>query len=175
MRNALAHVPTGQRTMVAAMLRTIFAQQTKAAAHEQWRRVADGLRERFPKLGALLDRAEDDLLAHMDFPREHWPQLASTNPLERLNAEIKRRTDVVGIFPNDAAIIRLVGALLLEQNDVYGPPPTCKAFGSVMVNPVLAVVYPALECGQSTAGPDGFRGSAARQVGELGARIILWA
>jgi putative transposase len=119
MRNALAHVSTGQRTMVAALLRTIFAQQTKTAAHEQWRRVADGLRERFPKLGALMDRAEDDLLAHMGFPKEHWPQLASTNPLERLNAEIKRRTDVVGIFPNDGAIIRLIGALLLEQNDEW--------------------------------------------------------
>jgi transposase-like protein len=119
MRNALAHVPTGQRTMVAAMLRTIFAQQSQPAAHEQWRRVADGLRERFAKLAALMDRAEEDLLAHMSFPKEHWPQLASTNPLERLNAEVKRRTDVVGIFPNDKAILRLVGAILLEQNDEW--------------------------------------------------------
>jgi putative transposase len=119
MRNALAHVPTGQRAMVAAMLRTIFAQTSKAAAKEQWRSVADRLRGRFPRLGELLDRAEDDVLAHLDFPREHWPQLASTNPLERLNAEIKRRTQVVGIFPNDRAIVRLVGALLLEQNDEW--------------------------------------------------------
>jgi transposase-like protein len=119
MRNALARVPTGQRNMVAALLRTIFTQDGKAAAHEQWRKVADSLRPRFAKLAELMDQAEQDVLAHMSFPREHWPQLASTNPLERLNAEIKRRTDVVGIFPNDAAIVRLVGALLMEQNDEW--------------------------------------------------------
>ena len=79
----------------------------------------DRLRERFPKLSALMDEAEDDVLAHLAFPKEHWPQLHSTNPLERLNGEIKRRTDVVVIFPNEAAIVRLVGALLLEQNDEW--------------------------------------------------------
>jgi transposase-like protein len=175
MRNALAHVSPKQRPAVVAMLKTIFAQETAEAAHAQWQQVADALRERFAKLAELMDGSRDEVLVYMTFPREHWPQIASTNPLERLNGEVKRRSDVVGIFPNDKAVVRLVGALMLEQNDVYGPPPTCKAFGSLMVNPVLAVVYPALECGQSTAGPDGFRGSAARQVGELEARIISWA
>jgi putative transposase len=119
MRNLLGRVPPSQRAMVAALLRTIFAQDTKDAAHEQWRRVADGLRERFPKVAELMDGAEHDVLAHRAFPKEHWPQLASTNPLERLNGEVKRRTDVVGIFPNAAAITRLVGAILLEQNDEW--------------------------------------------------------
>jgi len=84
-----------------------------------WRTVADQLRERFPKIGALMDKAEVDVLAHLSFPKAHRLQIHSTNPLERLNAEIKRRTDVVGIFPNEAAIVRLVGALLLEQNDEW--------------------------------------------------------
>src|ERR687884_304205 len=119
MRNALAHVGSGQRSMVAALLRTIFTQESETAAREQWSRVSDSLRERFPKLGRLLDEAREDVLAFMSFPREHWSQISSTNPLERLNAEIKRRTNVVGIFPNDAAIHRLVGALLLEQNDEW--------------------------------------------------------
>lgn len=119
MRNLLGRVPPSQRAMVAAMLRTIFAQDTKDAAHGQWRKVADGLRERFPKVAELMDGAEHDVLAHRAFPKEHWPQLASTNPLERLNGEVKRRTDVVGIFPNAAAITRLVGAVLLEQNDEW--------------------------------------------------------
>jgi putative transposase len=81
--------------------------------------VADALRERAPKLAALMDASLDDVLAYTDFPREHWPQIASTNPLERLNGEIKRRSNVVGIFPNDRAVIRLVGALMLEQNDEW--------------------------------------------------------
>ena len=105
--------------MVAALLRTIFAQDSQEAAHEQWRKVADSLRKRFPKLAALMDGAEHDVLAHRAFPIAHWAQIASTNPLERLNAEIKRRTNVVGIFPNEAAIVRLVGAILLEQNDEW--------------------------------------------------------
>ena len=104
-----------QRAMVAAAIRTAFAQETQEAARAEWRAVADRLRERFPKLGALMDEAEDDVLAHLAFPKEHWPQLHSTNPLERLNGEIKRRTDVVAIFPNEAAIVRLVGAMLLEH------------------------------------------------------------
>ena len=119
MRNALAHVPAKQRPAAVAMLRTIFAQDTAEAAHAQWRHVADALRERFPKLAELMDGARDDVLAYMAFPREHWAQIASTNPLERLNGEIKRRSDVIGIFPNDRAAIRLVGALMLEQNDEW--------------------------------------------------------
>jgi putative transposase len=82
-------------------------------------RFADHFRTNMPKLAAMLDDAEGEVLAFMDFPRAHRKQIASTNPLERLNAEVKRRTDVVGIFPNDAAIVRLVGALLLEQNDEW--------------------------------------------------------
>jgi putative transposase len=119
MRNALAHVPKGQRQMVAALIRTVFAQESEADARRQWRTVADQLRERFPKVGTLMDKAEVDVLAHLSFPKAHRLQIHSTNPLERLNAEIKRRTDVVGIFPNEAAIVRLVGALLLEQNDEW--------------------------------------------------------
>ncbi len=119
MRNALAHAGKGQRQMVLALINTVFATETAEAAHEQWRVVADQLRVKFPKLATLLDESESEVLAFMDFPKAHRKQLASTNPLERLNAEIKRRTDVVGIFPNDPAIVRLVGALLLEQNDEW--------------------------------------------------------
>jgi putative transposase len=89
------------------------------AAKAQWRRVADQLRCKLPKLAAFMDEAEDDVLAYMGFPPEHWLKIHSTNGLERLNGEIKRRTDVVGIFPNDEAIVRLVGAILLEQNDEW--------------------------------------------------------
>ena len=89
----------------------------------QWDVVADALRDRQPRLGALLgalmDASREDVLAYMGFPKEHWSQIASTNPLERVNREIKRRSDVIGIFPNDAAIIRLVGALMLETNDEW--------------------------------------------------------
>jgi putative transposase len=119
MRNAMAHLTPKQRPAVVAMLKTIFAQDTAEAAREQWTSVADALRERCPKLVELMDRSREDVLVYMSFPREHWPQIASTNPLERLNGEIKRRADVVGIFPNDRAVIRLVGALMLEQNDEW--------------------------------------------------------
>ena len=119
MRNALAHVAPKQRPAVVAMLKTIFAQDTAEAAHAQWRQVADTLRERFPKLAELMDSSREDVLVYMAFPREHWSQIASTNPLERVNGEIKRRSDVVGIFPNERAVVRLVGALMLEQNDEW--------------------------------------------------------
>lgn len=119
MRNALAHAPAGQRRMVAAAIVTAFAQDSAEAAKEQWRVVADQLRAKFPKIAALMDSAEHEVLAYMTFPKAHWLQIHSTNPLERLNAEIKRRTDVVGIFPNDRAITRLVGAMLLEQSDEW--------------------------------------------------------
>jgi putative transposase len=119
MRNALARVQPKQRPAVVALLKTIFAQETAEAAREQWASVADALRERFPKLADLMDGSREDVLVYMSFPREHWAQIASTNPLERLNREIKRRADVVGIFPNDPAVIRLVGALMLEQNDEW--------------------------------------------------------
>ncbi|CUH40474.1 Transposase [Jannaschia seosinensis] len=119
MRDALAHAPAKQRTAVAAMLKTIFAQETKAEAEAQWEVVADALREKQEKLGVFMDASRDDVLAYMDFPREHWTQIASTNPIERVNREIKRRADVIGIFPNDEAIVRLVGALMLETNDEW--------------------------------------------------------
>src|SRR6056297_2681329 len=140
MRNALAHAPAKQRAAVAAMLKTIFAQESKADAEMQWETVADALREKKDKLGTFMDASRDDVLAYMglrpflpqtvprtvcrfadrrELPREHWAQIASTNPLERVNREIKRRTDVVGIFPNDDAIIRLVGAIMLETNDEW--------------------------------------------------------
>ena len=119
MRNVLVHAPSGQRRMVSALIATIFAQEMEPAAREQWRTVTDQLRERFPKIARVMDDAEDDVLAHMSFPKEHRSKIYSTNPLERLNGEIKRRTDVVGIFPNEAAIYRLAGALLLEQNDEW--------------------------------------------------------
>ena len=119
LRNALALVPKGAQQLVAATIRTVFAQPTAEPAREQWRRVADGFRERFPRLAALLDEAEADVLAYLAFPPQHWRQVWSTNPLERLNREVKRRTDVVGIFPNEAAVVRLVGAILAEQHDEW--------------------------------------------------------
>jgi putative transposase len=119
MRNALAHVSKGQHTMVAAAIRQAFLQPDAAAAHQTWRHVADQLRARWPKLAALMDDSEHDVLAYMAFPTQHRTKLHSTNPLERLNKEVKRRADVVGIFPNEASITRLIGAVLLEQNDEW--------------------------------------------------------
>lgn len=119
MRNALAHAGRSGRRVVSAFIATAFAQDDAAAASEQWRRVADQLRPTVPKLAALMDKAEIEVLAYMTFPTQHRAKLHSTNPLEPLNGEIKRRTEVVGIFPNEAAITRLVGAILLEQNDEW--------------------------------------------------------
>jgi putative transposase len=119
MRNALAHAGRNGRRVVSAFIATAFAQDDAEAAKQQWRRVADQLRSKLPKLAALMDEAEPDVLAYMSFPAPHRAKLHSTNPIERLNGEIKRRTDVVGIFPNEAAIVRLVGAILLEQNDEW--------------------------------------------------------
>ena len=119
LRNALALVPKGAQQMVAATIRTVFAQPDAASAREQWRRVADNLRGRYPKLADLLDAAEADVLAYLAFPQAHWRQIWSNNPLERLNKEVKRRTDVVGIFPNEAALLRLVGAIPAEQHDEW--------------------------------------------------------
>ncbi|MGD9885724.1 MAG: IS256 family transposase, partial [Reyranella sp.] len=119
MRNVLAHAGRNGRRVVSAFIATAFAQDDAEQARAQWRRVADQLRPKVPKLAALMDNAEPDVLAYMSFPGQHRVKLHSTNPLERLNGEIKRRTDVVGIFPNDDAIIRLVGAILLEQNDEW--------------------------------------------------------
>ncbi len=119
MRNLLAQVPKSAQPMVAALVRTIFAQPDKASAHAQLAAVAANLTGRFPKAAQLLLEAEEDILAYLAFPAEHRRQLHSTNPLERLNREIGRRTDVVGIFPNRAAVIRLAGAVLQEQHDEW--------------------------------------------------------
>ena len=119
MRSALAHVGKGQQAVVAAALRQAFLQADEAAAHQVWRQVADQLRPRWSKLAALMDESEHDVLAYMGFPAQHRAKLHSTNPLERLNKEVKRRADVVGIFPGEASITRLIGAVLLEQNDEW--------------------------------------------------------
>ena len=119
MRNLLAHAGRQGRGVASAFIATAFAQEDAEAAKTQWRKVADQLRPKLPKLAAFMDDAEADVLAYMDFPAAHRSKLHSTNPLERLNGEVKRRTDVVGIFPNEDAITRLVGAILLEQNDEW--------------------------------------------------------
>jgi transposase-like protein len=119
MRNLLATVPHGAREAVAAIVRTIFAQPDHASALQQLKKIAEGLRRRFPKAATLLEDAAEDILAYRHVPLEHQRQLHSTNPLERLNKEIKRRSNVVGIFPNPAAVVRLVGAVLLEQDDEW--------------------------------------------------------
>jgi putative transposase len=118
-RNLLALVPKSAAEMVAATVRTVFAQPDATSAREQWRAVADRFRPSFPRVADLLDEAEPDVLAYLAFPREHWRQIWSNNPLERLNKEVKRRTDVVGIFPNPTAVVRLVGAVLSEQHDEW--------------------------------------------------------
>jgi transposase-like protein len=119
MRNVSAHAGKSARRVVTAFMSAAFAQDDAPSAKIQWRKVADQLRPKLPKLAGLLDEAETDVLAYMTFPAAHRAKLHSTNPLERLNGEIKRRTEVVGIFPNEAAIVRLVGAILLEQNDEW--------------------------------------------------------
>ncbi len=119
MRNLLAHAGRQGRGVASAFVATAFAQEDWASARTQWRKVAAQLRPKLPKLAAFMDEAEHDVLAYMTFPAAHRAKLHSTNTLERLNGEVKRRTDVVGIFPNEAAIERLVGAVLLEQNDEW--------------------------------------------------------
>ena len=142
MRNAFAHAAPKQRPAVIAMIKTIFAQETAEAAHQQWDQVADALREKFSKLADMMDASREDVLAYMAFPKDHWAQIASTNPLERVNKEIKRRADVIGIFPNDAAVVRLVGALMLEQNDEWAVSRrymTLETLGSVSHNPIVSL------------------------------------
>ncbi len=119
MRNLLAHIPSGEKTLVAALVRTIFVQPHRQAAGQQVGETLRLMRERWPQAAAVLAEAEDDVLAYMSFPVEHWSRIYSTNPLERLHREIRRRTDVVGVFPNGDATLRLVGMLLLEQSDEW--------------------------------------------------------
>ena len=118
-RNVLAHVPKAETEMVAAVFRTIFAQPDLASMAKQWDKVRDDLASRYPKTGPLMDGAKAEVLAFAAFPREHWRKIWSTNPLERLNKEIKRRSRVVGIFPNEAAVIRLIGAVLADTHDEW--------------------------------------------------------
>ena len=118
MRNALSLVPKAAQQMVGATIRTVFAQPDSQSAREQWLRVADGFRHRFARLSELMDEAEEDVLAYGAFPQEHWQKIWSNNPLERVNKEVKRRTNVEGIFPNEAAVVRLVGSVLLQRVSV---------------------------------------------------------
>ncbi len=119
MRNLLTRVPKSAQGFVATMVRTIFEQPDAKTVKEQHARIVTQLEERFPDAAAMLDDAGPDLLAFTGFPKEHWRQIWSNNPLERLNREIRRRTDVVGIFPDRTSIVRLVGAVLAEQNDEW--------------------------------------------------------
>jgi putative transposase len=119
MRNVLAHATKSGRRVVSADITAAFAQDDAEGACGQWRKAADQLRPKTPKLAALMDEAEADVLAYMAFPAAHRTKLHSTNPIERFNGEIKRRTEVVGVFPNEEAITRLIGAILLEQNDEW--------------------------------------------------------
>lgn len=143
MRNALAHAGKSGRRVVSAFIATAFAQETPEAASQQWRAVADQIRPKLPKLATLMDDAEPDVLAYMTFPREHRAKLHSTNPIERLNGEIKRRTDVVGIFPNEIAITRLVGAILMEQSDEWAVRRarymTLETMAPVSDNPIIVL------------------------------------
>jgi transposase-like protein len=118
-RDVLGVVRKDAQQMVAATIRTVFVQPDPAAARHTWRTVGDSFRVRFARVAELMDEAEDEVLAYLSFPHEHWHQIWSNNPLERLNKEIKRRTDVVGIFPNPGAVVRLVGAVLAEQHDEW--------------------------------------------------------
>ena len=137
-RNAQDLVPRSARSMIASAVRAIFEQPDEAAAHEQLGHIAEGLQARFPAVAKLLLDAEADLLAHFTFPETHRRQIRSTNPLERLNKEIKRRTAVVGIFPSRASVIRLVGMILAEQDDEwqdgrrYFRPETMTAIDAVV-------------------------------------------
>jgi putative transposase len=127
MRNALSLVPKAAQQMVGATIRTVFAQPDAQSAHQQWLRVSEGFRHRFPRLSELMDEAEEDVLSYAAFPQEHWQKIWSNNPLERVNKEIKRRTNVVGIFPTEGSVIRLVGSILSEQHDEW---QVCKRYFS---------------------------------------------
>jgi putative transposase len=119
MRNVLAHVPKRDKALVAAAIRTVFAQPDREAARQQLAEVVKAMGKRWPRAAEILERAEDDILAYMAFPRKHWTRIYSTNPLERLNKEVKRRTQVVGVFPDQPSVIRLTGAILMEIDDEW--------------------------------------------------------
>ena len=141
--NALAHAGKSRRRVASAFIATAFAQPDHAAASAQWRRVADQMRSKLPKLATLMDGAEEDVLAYMTLPAAHRAKLHSTNPIARLNGEIKRRTDVVGIFPNEAAIRRRVGAILMERTEEWAVQRsrymTPETLASVSDDPVVRI------------------------------------
>jgi transposase-like protein len=116
-RNVLCRVPKTAQGFVGAVLKGIFSQPSQKEARQALRKAAELLRPKYPAAAAIIEEAEEDVLAYMSFPEKHWRQIHSTNPLERQNREIRRRTDVVGIFPNRASALRLVTMLLIEQND----------------------------------------------------------
>ena len=146
MRNALAHVSRGQHTVVAAAIRQAFEQPDRKHAGETWQRVADRLRPRWPRLAELMDAGEHDVLACMAFPRQHRTRLHGTNPIKRLNREVKRRADVVGIFPNEAPIMRLIGAVPFGQNDEWQTSSRymmVEAFAQIdkeEIDPILSII-----------------------------------
>jgi putative transposase len=119
MRNLLSYVPKGKKSLVAATVGTVFAQTNAEDASQQWRQVADTLRSSFPQVARIMDEAEADALAYMQYPQELWSMISSNNGLERINRELKRRADVVQIFPNAQSIVRLLGAILMEQHDEW--------------------------------------------------------
>jgi transposase-like protein len=118
-RDMLGHVPRAGQPLVRGALKQIFAAPDRTAAGQTLRGVVEQLERAAPKVARLVEEAEEELLAYMRFPREHWPKIRSTNPLERVNREIARRSDVVGIYPNDAALVRLTSGLLVEINDEW--------------------------------------------------------
>jgi len=117
MRNVLAHIPKGDKSLVAAALRTVFAQSSRTAALGQQAEVIQALQSRWPKAADVVEAAGESVLSYMDFPPSHWSRIYSTNPLERLNKEVRRRSNVIGIFPDDASVERLIGNVLLEIDD----------------------------------------------------------
>jgi transposase-like protein len=150
MRNLLTRVPKAAQGFVATMVRSIFAQPDSESVHEQHARIVAQLEGRFPEAALLLDEAGPEILAFTSFPKEHWRQLWSNNSLERLNKEIRRRTDVVGIFPDRSSIVRLVGALLAEQHDEWAvarrymsAESTAKALTAPESEPQQALPIPA--------------------------------
>ena len=175
MRNLLTRVPKSAQAFVATMVRTIFAQPDAATVREQHARIVAQLESRFPEAAALLDEAGPDLLAFTAFPKEHWRQLWSNNSLERLNKEIRRRTDVVGIFPDRASIVRLVGAVLAEQNDCHegGGPPVVAVTSASPEQSVLPQQRSPKEAHMQYLGIDwGTRKAAWCATGEHGGEMV---
>ena len=152
LRNAQAHGSKSGRRLIAAFIGAALAQETPEAAHREWRRVSDQIRAKLPKLSQRMDEAERDVLAYKRFPAAHWPKISSTNPIERANAEIKRRTDVVGIFPNEAAIVRLVGAILMELHNEWAARGH-RYIAMETAAPIVHTTHASLGASRALAGP----------------------